>query len=155
HCHWPTRFVGDRLRIITHYDANETNTEKKTVLLLHVGGQQGLGSQGIHWHVDRGIHIRYLSDPTRENIRVVELRREDATIKAFKAPEGGSGEPAAADGRTAGDGTATGANGASGEAAATPDGTVRATESTAEGTARGPDSEPRGDDEGDATLAWR
>jgi nitrate/TMAO reductase-like tetraheme cytochrome c subunit len=115
-CHWPTKFIGDRLRIITRYDGNETNTEKKTVLLLHIGGQQGLSSQGIHWHVDRGIQIRYLADSTRETIRMVELRRADGTIKTFRMPE----EPAGTDGTT-GAKAAAGKTGGEGEGDATPD----------------------------------
>ena len=33
-CHWPSKFVGDRLRVRTHYEENETNDEVKTVLGL-------------------------------------------------------------------------------------------------------------------------
>ena len=40
-CHWPSKFVGDRLKVITHYDDDVANTEKKTVLLLRVGGVHG------------------------------------------------------------------------------------------------------------------
>ena len=39
-CHWPAKFVGDRLKVLTHYESDEENSELKTVLLLHVGGIQ-------------------------------------------------------------------------------------------------------------------
>jgi hypothetical protein len=28
-CHWPTKFVGERLKVITHFEEDEKNTEKK------------------------------------------------------------------------------------------------------------------------------
>jgi nitrate/TMAO reductase-like tetraheme cytochrome c subunit len=91
-CHWPTKFVGDRLKVITRYGDDEKNTEKKTVVLMRIGGSQGTKSHGIHWHVDPGVHIRYLADEKRENIREIELERADGTKKLFKpsgkAPEG-------------------------------------------------------------------
>jgi hypothetical protein len=91
-CHWPDKFIGDRLVLRTVYDDDESNTERKTVLLMKVGGVQGRSSQGIHWHVDNDIKVRYLSDPSRETIYDVELTEADGTRKLFKtreeAPEG-------------------------------------------------------------------
>jgi NapC/NirT cytochrome c family, N-terminal region len=84
-CHWPTKFIGDRLIIKNTYDDDEANTELKTVLLMKVGGLQGRTSQGIHWHVDRNIKVRYLTDPSRETIYNVELTEADGTQKLFKS----------------------------------------------------------------------
>jgi len=67
-CHWPTKFVGDKLSVRMHYEEDEENTELTTALLLRVGGAGGVGSTGIHWHVDPGVTIRYRSDETREDI---------------------------------------------------------------------------------------
>ncbi len=83
-CHWPTRFIGDRLIVKTGYDDDEANTEVKTVLLMKVGGAQGRTSRGIHWHVDRNVKVRYLADPTRETIYDVELTRADGKQELFK-----------------------------------------------------------------------
>jgi nitrate/TMAO reductase-like tetraheme cytochrome c subunit len=74
-CHWPTKFVGDRLRVITHHNDDEKSTQTKTVLLMKIGGLQDRGSQGIHWHVDPGVRIRYRADEKREKIAEVELTR--------------------------------------------------------------------------------
>jgi len=92
-CHWPTKFVGDRLKVRTHYLEDEANTEVKTALMVKVGGRQGGESHGIHWHVDPNHVVRYLSDPTREVMYEVELTdRNDGSTKLFKngepAPEG-------------------------------------------------------------------
>jgi hypothetical protein len=93
-CHWPAKFVGDRLRVMTSYDDDEDVTELKTVLLMRVGGVRGGASptsHGIHWHVDPGVQIRYLSDPDRLTIYDVERRNPDGEVTLFKAetePEG-------------------------------------------------------------------
>ena len=91
-CHWPTRFVGDKLKIKKHYEEDEANTELTTALLLRVGGEAGKSSSGIHWHVDPGVSIRYRSDDTREEIYDVEYANEEGEVKLYsdrKAPEDG------------------------------------------------------------------
>ena len=90
-CHWPTKFVGDKLRVETRYQEDEENTETKTVLLLRVGGIQGREAHGIHWHVDPANQIRYKSDPTREQIYDIELTRPDGTVTVYRngTPEEG------------------------------------------------------------------
>jgi hypothetical protein len=97
-CHWPTKFVGERLKVRTHYTDDETNTEVKTALMVKVGGSEGGESHGIHWHVDPKHTIRYLSDPTRETIYDIELTDQaEGTTKIYKAAEGA---PAGSEWRT-------------------------------------------------------
>ncbi len=91
-CHWPTKFVGDRLRIRKHYKEDEANTELTTALLLRVGSGDPGGSSGIHWHVDPNVTIRYRSDESREEIYDVEFTDADGKLTHFsdrKAPEEG------------------------------------------------------------------
>lgn len=84
-CHWPAKFVGDRLKVITHYEDDEANTPTETVLLLRVGGIQGRKSAGIHWHVDPNIRIRYRADEDREKIHEVEMTDAEGNVKRFLA----------------------------------------------------------------------
>ena len=87
-CHWPTKFVGERLKVRTHYQDDEANTEVKTALMVKVGGKEGGRSQGIHWHVDPDHSIRYLSDRSREKIYDIELTdAAEGTTKIFKTEE--------------------------------------------------------------------
>jgi hypothetical protein len=91
-CHWPTKFVGDKLSVRKIYEDDEENTELTTALLLRVGGTEGSRSTGIHWHVDPNVSIRYRSDETREEIYNVEFTDSDGTVTEFsdrKAPEEG------------------------------------------------------------------
>jgi len=86
-CHWPTKFVGDRLKVIPHFEEDEASTHTQTVLLLKVGGIEGRDSHGIHWHVDPDHQVRYLSDPSRETIYTVELTDAEGEVKRFEGPE--------------------------------------------------------------------
>jgi len=87
-CHWPTKFVGERLKVRTHYQDDEANTEVKTALMVKVGGQMGGKSHGIHWHVDPNHSLRYLADASRETIYEVELTDQAAGAKkVFKIEE--------------------------------------------------------------------
>jgi nitrate/TMAO reductase-like tetraheme cytochrome c subunit len=87
-CHWPTKFVGDRLRVIDTFSEDEANTHLKTVLLMKVGGQRGVRSHGIHWHVDPGVQIRYLADKKRQKVYDVEMRTPDGKVTRFAPPQG-------------------------------------------------------------------
>jgi hypothetical protein len=86
-CHTPTKFVGDRLKVRTHYADDEQNTELKTALMVKVGGRAGSDSHGIHWHIDPGVKVRYLSDAKRETIYDIELTEKDGAVKLYKAAE--------------------------------------------------------------------
>jgi hypothetical protein len=39
HCHWPTKYVGDRTQVINKFRSDSANTPLLSVLLVHVGGQ--------------------------------------------------------------------------------------------------------------------
>ncbi|MGZ8253516.1 MAG: NapC/NirT family cytochrome c [Burkholderiaceae bacterium] len=90
-CHWPTKHVGDKLQVRAKFADDETNSATKTVLLMKVGGMQGSSSTGIHWHVDPGVKIRYLSDPSRQTIYDVEITSADGKVKTFKTDEAPKG----------------------------------------------------------------
>ena len=86
-CHWPTKFVGDRLKITTHHADDAESSPTKTALLLHVGGNQGLRAKGIHWHVDTGVRVRYLADAKREHIAKVELAEAGAEPRVYETKD--------------------------------------------------------------------
>jgi nitrate/TMAO reductase-like tetraheme cytochrome c subunit len=72
-CHERDRPIGPRLRVITSYKDDQTNTRTQTVLLMHIGGGT-LG--GIHGaHLGPGVRIRYAaSDKKRQTIPWVEYK---------------------------------------------------------------------------------
>jgi len=83
-CHWPSKFVGDRIKVIPGFADDEANAEQKSVLLMRVGGKQGSSSKGIHWHVDPGVRIRYLSDEKRETIYEIEMKNAQGEVRRYK-----------------------------------------------------------------------
>ncbi len=71
-CHWPQKYGEDRIRVVSKYAEDETNSLTKTVLLMKIGG--GNGGIGIHGtHLGPGVAIRYgHSDEARQTIPWVE-----------------------------------------------------------------------------------
>lgn len=85
-CHWPQKFVGDRFKVLTHFQDDEANSELKTVLVVKVGGRQPHGSFGIHWHVDPDHTVRYRADEKRQAVYEVERIASDGTRKTWTSP---------------------------------------------------------------------
>lgn len=77
-CHWPEKFTGDRVKVITRFSDDRESAALKTVLLLHIGGGAA-SSAGIHsWHISPTRKTVYIaSDPTRQQIPWVQV--QDAT----------------------------------------------------------------------------
>jgi hypothetical protein len=92
-CHWPEKFVGDKLVVKTHFSDDEVPAETKTVLLMHTGGLdplsgRPLGNHGVH--LEPGAEIRYLAaDPQRQQIPYVRYRRPDGTVTEYVSPGAG------------------------------------------------------------------
>ena len=87
-CHWPQKSIGMRLRILSKYAEDETNSRSETVLLMRIGGNGGSGIHGAH--LGPGVHIRFVAaDPDRQTIPWVEYRNSTTgEIRAFS-----SGDP--------------------------------------------------------------
>lgn len=83
-CHWPERFTGDRLRVISTFEEDEENTELTTALLMHIGGGTK-GGGGIHsWHIDPLKKTEYFAtDPQRQVIPYVRVTRADGSVAEF------------------------------------------------------------------------
>jgi len=72
-CHWPQKFGGVRLRVLTKYAEDETNTRSQTVLLMLIGGNRVAGIHGAH--LGPGVQVHFVaSDPARQTIPWVEYR---------------------------------------------------------------------------------
>lgn len=79
-CHSVEKFVSAKVRLISDYAADETNTPSHTVLTMLVGGST---SPGIHGsHIGPGISIRYSpEDAARQNISWVEYQNTNTGAK--------------------------------------------------------------------------
>jgi len=86
-CHWPERFSGDKLDILTKFGDDEKNSPTKTVLLMHIGGRsQDRKLVGIH-----GAHLGLVTyipaDEKRQAIPWVSHRNADGTVTEFVSTE--------------------------------------------------------------------
>jgi len=89
HCHWADKFHGDKPKIIREYADDEKNTETITKMLVHVGGgSERLGvASGIHWHMNTGNEIEFVSDEKRETISYVRLKDRQGNVREYRAPD--------------------------------------------------------------------
>lgn len=87
-CHWPKKFLGDKVLVRTKYSEDEENTPMQTVLLLHLGGG-GSQRHGIHsWHIDPARKTQYLAEGEgREKIALVRVTDEDGEVKDYWAED--------------------------------------------------------------------
>lgn len=86
-CHWPQKFHGEQLRVITKFSDDEKNTPLKTVLLLRTGGgdkKTGI-AEGIHWHMNIANEISYIAtDFERQVIPWVRLKDRWGNVTEYK-----------------------------------------------------------------------
>jgi hypothetical protein len=87
-CHHPNRFVGDVIKVLYEHADDESNTETKTTLRIHVGGPiggTGTGS-GIHWHMNRSNQVEFVAlDDKREQIPYVRVSTPDGRVREYFA----------------------------------------------------------------------
>jgi hypothetical protein len=84
-CHWPEKFTGDRVRVVSEFGDDEANTESKTTLQLHIGsGSEATGAHGIHWHMAPSTRISYVTtDEKRQTIIAVRVESKSG-VREFR-----------------------------------------------------------------------
>ncbi|MEZ5990383.1 MAG: NapC/NirT family cytochrome c [Planctomycetota bacterium] len=97
-CHWPERWMGTKIRVLSRYREDAENTPYTTVLLMRTGGTRPDGKiVGIHWHTHPKSVVEYIhSDEDRMEIPWVKVSRPDGTGTVYRtegvptnvAPEG-------------------------------------------------------------------
>jgi len=86
-CHWPAKFHGDKIETKFEYAEDESNTESKTTLRLHIGGVEASGRpSGIHWHVAEQNVVEYIAlDADRQQIGYVKWTDPAGVTQEFWA----------------------------------------------------------------------
>jgi len=94
-CHNPQTYIGDKLLFKTSYGDDEKNAATHSIVLMHVGGRNGLGAlSGIHGaHMGR---VEYIAtDSTHQTIPWVAAVKDDGSTTEYvssdaKAPVTGT-----------------------------------------------------------------
>lgn len=73
-CHWPEKFYGHRLKIITRYALDQASSPRYTTLDLKIDTGKGPARAGIHWHIGQDNQVRYISkEDKREEVLWLEV----------------------------------------------------------------------------------
>jgi hypothetical protein len=91
-CHARQKYIGPRVRVISKYQPDESNSRTETVLTMLVGGGAPNGGSlgGIHGaHMGPGVRIRYATgDKKRQTVPWVEYRNtETGATRMYLAGE--------------------------------------------------------------------
>ena len=85
-CHWPEKFFGAQLKVITRFAHDEKNSVRQISSLLRTGGgspTSGINS-GIHWHMNIGNEVWYgASDPQRQKIPWVRIKDRQGKVTEY------------------------------------------------------------------------
>jgi len=85
-CHWPSRDLGDRARVIREYADDEPNSETTTVLHMYTGGpgRPTMAGRAIHWHADPKVNITYIAtDADRQTIPFVKVTDAQGQVREY------------------------------------------------------------------------
>ena len=85
-CHWPDKFHGKKVKSVKHYSNNNQTKPTVTDIALHIGGRnpETNAFEGIHWHISKGIEIKYLAvDDKRTQIAKVSIKKADGSTDEF------------------------------------------------------------------------
>ncbi|MGK7310650.1 MAG: NapC/NirT family cytochrome c [Candidatus Longimicrobiales bacterium M2_2A_002] len=84
HCHWPSKFYGERVVTRTTYGFDSAATPTFTTLSLKVGSGTEAGEPRIHWHIAERNRVRYTSvDDERETMIWVESLEPDGSWRRW------------------------------------------------------------------------
>jgi hypothetical protein len=83
-CHKPETFKDDKLKTITHFKDDPSNTPYNIYLILKTGGgakREGQG-KGIHWHIVNKVQY-YETDELGQTIPYVRIYNDDGTTTEY------------------------------------------------------------------------
>jgi len=89
-CHWPKKFVGDKVKTYDYFIGDETNTFHEIKLMLKVGGADPTHGpvSGIHWHMSVANKIEYIAtDDARQKIPWVRSTGPDGVVTEYRSPK--------------------------------------------------------------------
>lgn len=88
-CHWPKKFYGGQMKVFTHYSSDEQNTVRQIRMLIKIGGGDPATDTpgGIHWHMNIGNKIDYVSDEKRQVIPYIRVEDLQGRVREYFAKD--------------------------------------------------------------------
>lgn len=89
-CHWSSRFVGYKEKVLTYFTKGEDNPEHKLRLLIKIGGSDSpfMKGFGIHYHMLGANKVEYIArDRQRQEIAWVKVSRADGSVTEYANEE--------------------------------------------------------------------
>jgi hypothetical protein len=85
-CHWPEKFFGAQLKVITRFGHDEKNSVRQISTLIRTGGGSpttGI-TAGIHWHMNIANEVWYgAADPHRQKIPWVRMKDSQGRVTEY------------------------------------------------------------------------
>ena len=85
-CHWPEKFFGAQLKIISRFGYDEKNSARQIQMLIRTGGGSpttGI-TAGIHWHMNIANQVWYgAADPQRQKIPWVWVKDMQGRVTEY------------------------------------------------------------------------
>ena len=85
-CHWPEKFFGAQLKVITRFAHDEKNSVHQIRSLLRTGGGSPTSgiTAGIHWHMNIANEVWYgAADPQRQKIPWVRIKDKQGRVTEY------------------------------------------------------------------------
>lgn len=89
-CHWPEKFYGGQLKVLTHYSSDEQNTVRQIRMVIKTGGGDPAtgAATGIHWHMNIGNKIDYVAaDDKRQVIPYIRVEDRHGRVTEYYAKD--------------------------------------------------------------------
>jgi hypothetical protein len=85
-CHWPEKFFGAQLKVITRFGHDEKNSARQIRTLLRTGGGSPTSgiTAGIHWHMNIANEVWYgAADRQRQKIPWVRIKDSQGRVTEY------------------------------------------------------------------------
>ena len=85
-CHWPEKYFGAQLKVITRFGHDEKNSARQIRSLLRTGGGSPTSGvmAGIHWHMNLANEVWYgAADPQRQKIPWVRIKDQQGRVTEY------------------------------------------------------------------------
>jgi hypothetical protein len=92
-CHPREAHRNNTVRVLSHFDDDRNNTERKTLLIMRLVGRNFIDQEslGMNWHASGAVRYR-TDDPQGLNVTWVEATLPDGTVRTYENVRAAKGQ---------------------------------------------------------------